>query len=221
MKMLLFIGILLLISEISPAQQKALNIPGLHQLVSYSKSEYRLQSDAKNKQILVSANEYQNKTMLEKLKVKYRELQQRYNSLGTIISAANIGINAVPMVRHIVDNQIEIYKITSENPAFIPMAYATETEFVSKAHSLVNYLIGLSANVGAINQMRVTDRKMLFDFILTELNLIQNLSANLLNSMRFSQANGLLRSANPFQDYIDQDKEIIADIFRNAKYLRP
>ncbi|MBE9599897.1 hypothetical protein [Pedobacter sp. MC2016-24] len=219
MKSLFLLSFLLTYMLVAEAQQKALNIPGLHQLVSDSKSEHKLQTEAKNHQALVSANEYQNKTMLARLKNRYRELQERYQALGTILTAANIGINAMPMVDHIIANQIGIYEIAADDPAFLAIAYTSEVEFVNKGRSLVNYLIGLSANIGAINQMKISDRKVLFDFILTELNLIQNLSANLLMSMQFKQANGLIKSINPFQGYIDQDKAIVSDIIRNAKYL--
>ena len=221
MKRYFLIALLLMIALCSNGQQKALNIPGLHQLVSASKSEHKLQTDARNNQGTVSANEYHNKTLLARLKNRYRELQERYHTLGTILTAANIGINAMPMVDRIVANQIGIYQIAAADPAFLAIAYASEMEFVNKARSLLNYLIGLSANIGAINQMKLSDRRILFDFILTELNLIQNLSANLLSKMQFKQTNGFWKSVNPFQDYIDQDKAIVSDIIRNAKYLKP
>jgi len=202
------------------AQVNALNIPAIHQLVSYSKSENNLQNDARSKQAVVSTNEAGNKTLLTKLKNTYRTLQQRYNTLGTAISAANIDIQATPMVNRIISNQEQLYRLANSNPAIIPLAYQTEIEFVDKAHSLVNYLIGLSASIGDVNQMKLSDRKMLFDFILTELSNIQNLSGNLVNSVAYANRSALLRSLNPVQDYIDQDKAIVGDIITNAKYLK-
>lgn len=202
-------------------QGSALNIPGLHQLVSYSKSENSLQKDARTKQAQVNIKEDGNKTLLAKLKDVYRTLQQRYNTLGTAINAANIGLNAVPMVNRIVSNQQELYELARSNPAITVLAYNTEIEFVDKARSLVNYLIGLSASIGDINQMKVSDRKVLFDFILTELSSIQDLSRNLVNSVRYVNRASLIRSMNPMQDYINQDKALADEIIRNAKYLKP
>ena len=202
------------------AQVNALNIPAIHQLVSYSKSENSLQNDARSKQAVVNANEAGNKTLLTKLKNTYRTLQQRYNTLGTAISAANIGIQATPMVNRIISNQEQLYQLANQNPAIIPLAYQTEIEFVDKAHSLVNYLIGLSASIGDVNQMKLSDRKMLFDFILSELSNIQVLSGNLVNSAAYANRSTLLRSLNPVQGYIDQDKAIVGDIINNAKYLK-
>lgn len=202
------------------AQVKALNIPAIHQLVSYSKSENSLQNDARSKQAVVNINEAGNKTLLTKLKNTYRTLQQRYNTLGTAISTANIGIQATPMVNRIISNQEQLYQLANSNPAIVPLAYQTELEFVDKAHSLVNYLIGLSASIGDVNQMKLSDRKMLFDFILSELSTIQDLSGNLVNTVAYANRSALLRSLNPMQDYIDQDKAIVGDIISNDKYLK-
>lgn len=202
------------------SQKKALNIAGIHQLVADSKSEYDRQNSTRDNQAVTTANEQANKTMLARLKNKYRELQQRYHALGTIISAANIGIQASPMISRIVNNQMEIYRMARENPVFIGMAYQTEKDFVNRSQSLLNYLIGLCASFGAVNQMKISDRKMLFDHILLELNTLQELSAKLVNAMQFSQTSGMIRSLNPFQNYIDQDKEIVQDIIRNAGYLK-
>lgn len=202
------------------SQKKALNIAGIHQLVSDSKSEYDRQNSTRNNQAVTTANEQANKTMLARLKNKYRELQKRYHALGTIISAANIGIQASPMISHIVNNQMEIYRMARDNPVFIGIAYQTERDFVDRSQSLMNYLIGLCASFGAVNQMKLSDRKMLFDHILLELNTLQELSAKLVNAMQFSQTFGMIRSLNPFQNYIDQDKALVQDIIRNAGYLR-
>ncbi|HMI04856.1 MAG TPA: hypothetical protein VK541_20375 [Pedobacter sp.] len=213
-----FYAFLLLSTFSGFGQKKALNIAGIHQLVDASKSEYSLQNEARNRQAVTTANEQQNKTMLARLKMKYRELQQRYHALGTVINAANIGIQATPMVNRIVQNQLAIYQMAQQNPALIGMAYHTEIEFVSKSRSLVNYLIGLSVSIGAVNQMKASDRKILFDYVLTELSGIQEISAGLLNSMQYMGTAGMLRSLNPFQNYIDKDKELVQEIIRNARF---
>lgn len=202
------------------AQKKALNIAGIHQLVGDSKSEYDRQNNTRNNQAVTTANEQANKTMLAKLKNKYRELQQRFNTLGMLIEAANISIYVSPMVNRIVRNQMEIYSVAQQDPLFIAMAYQSEKDFVDRSRSLANYLIGLCASIGAVNQMKASDRKILFDHVLMELNSIQELSAKLLSAMQVSQTAGKLRSLNPFQNFIDQDKEIVKEIIRNAGFLR-
>lgn len=221
MKVIIITPLLFLLALLKGySQVNALNIPGIHQLVAYSKSENGLQNDARTKQVQVTANEAGNKTLLAKLKDTYRTIQQRYTTLGTAINAANIGIQATPMVNRIISNQEQLYNLARDNPAIIALAYQTEAEFVDKARSLVYYLIGLSASIGDINQMKVSDRKMLFDFIVSELSNIEDLSGNLVSSLHYANLSSVVRSLNPVQNYIDQDKAIAGQIITNAKYLK-
>ena len=221
MKFLLSItAILFALGMSSFAQQKILNIPALHQLVSESESENKLQVKARNQQAVTTANEQANLTMLDKLKVTYRTLQQRYNTLGTAINLADIGIYATPMVSRIISNQAQIARLAQKNPALIAMGYQSALQFTSRARSLMTYVACLSISLGEINQMKASDRKVLFDHVRSELSDLQNLSGNMLDMMQYTTVSSLLRSANPFQDFIDADRSIAAEIIQNAKYLR-
>ena len=202
------------------AQQKILDIPALHQLVDESESENKLQVKAKNQQALTTANEQANLTLLDKMKKMYRTLQQRYNTLGTAINIANIGIYATPMVERIVSNQSQIVQLVQKNPALIAIGYQSALQFASQSKSLVAYVTGLTLSLGDVNQMKASDRKMLFDYVISELSNIQNLSGNMLGMMQYSSLASLLRAANPFQNFIDADKSISSDIIQNAKYLK-
>jgi hypothetical protein len=202
------------------SQQKILDIPALHQLVNESESENKLQVKAKNQQALTTANEQANLTLLEKTKVMYRTLQQRYNTLGTAINIAEIGIYATPMVERIVSNQAQIVQLVQKNPALILVGYQSALQFASQAKSLVAYVTGLSLSLGDVNQMKASDRKILFDYVISELSNIQNLSGNMLVIMQYSSLASLLKSANPFQNFIDADMSIGKDIIQNAKYLK-
>ena len=202
------------------AQEKTLDIPGIHQLVDQSIAENKLQVKARNQQALATANEQANLTLLAKLKGTYRTLQQRYNTLGTAINIADIGIYATPMVKQIVSNQSQIISLVQKNPALVVIGYASAIQFAEKAKSLMGYVTGLTLSLGDVNQMKASDRKMLFDYVISELSNIQELSGNMVNMMQYSSLSALLKAANPFQNFIDADKSIGADIIQNAKYLK-
>jgi hypothetical protein len=165
-KYLLLFAFSFMLSASLFAQQKTLDIPSMHLLIDESIDENKQQVKAKNQQILASANEQANLTLLDKLKVKYRELQQRYNTLGTVINVAEIGIYATPMVKRIVQNQAQIIQLTEKNPALIALGYQTEIEFAGKAKDLAGYVTGLTLSIGDINQMKASDRKLLFDYVI-------------------------------------------------------
>ena len=202
------------------AQQSTLDIPGIHQLVEQSKAENKLQVQARNQQALATSNEAANLTLLAKLKGVYRTVQQRYNTLGTAINIADIGIYATPMVEHIVSNQKQIIQLAEKNPALIAIGYQSEIQFAEKAKSLAGYIAGLTLSLGDVNQMKASDRKLLFDNVISELNTIQELSANMVSMMQYSNLASLLKAANPFQNFINADQSIGKQIIQNAKYLK-
>ncbi|MES2063431.1 MAG: hypothetical protein V4456_16000 [Bacteroidota bacterium] len=192
----------------------------MHQLISQSINENKLQVKAKNQQAINTANEQANLTLLDKLKKVYRDLQNRYNTLGTVINIADVGIYATPTVSRIISNQRQIIALTSDDPALLPLGLQTEIEFAQRAKDLAGYVAGLSLSYGDVNQMRASDRKLLFDYVLEQLSEIQQLSYNLVVTLQNSNLNLLVRSINPFQDYIDKDRSIVQEILSNAKYLK-
>jgi hypothetical protein len=202
------------------AQKSTLDIVGIHQLVDESTSENKLQVNARNQQAAATANEQANLTLLEKLKNTYRTLQQRYNTLGTAITVADVGIYAEPMVKQIVSYQAQIVALAEKNPALIAIGYQSEIQFAENAKDLMGYVAGLILSYGDVNQMKASDRKMLFDYVITQLSVLQELSGNMVNMMQYSSLASLLKAANPFQNFIDADISISKSIIQNAKYLK-
>ena len=217
----LFLVIIFCISGLEArAQHSTIDLPAMHQLISQSIDENKLQVKAKKQQAINTANDQANLTLLDKLKKVYRDLQNRYNTLGTVINVADIGIYATPMVAGIISNQRQIIALTSDDPALLPLGLQTEVEFTERAKDLAAYVAGLILSYGDVNQMRTSDRKLLFDYVLEQLSEIQQLSYNLVVTLQNSNINLLLHSINPFQDYIDKDRSIVQEILSNAKYLK-
>jgi len=201
-------------------QQKALNIPGIHQLVSDSKSENEKQRAARDKQSLNLINEQANRTMLVRLKSSYREIQNRFNLIGTAMMAVDIGLKAVPIVDDIAKNQQKLFEMANRDPALLLLVYQTEIEFLYRSRDMVAFLLGLTLSIGTVNQMKISDRKILFDFFLAELSQIRYLSLGLVNILSNGNLKSLLDQPNPFSDYINADRSLVEDIIRNARFLK-
>jgi hypothetical protein len=215
MKKLMLLVSLLISTQINAFSQ--LNVELLHQLVAESKSEHNRQNEAKNRQAVASANEEANKTQMAKLKIKYRELQSRFHTVGLAIDLAQIGLEASPLVSEIIRQQSIIYNLAKDNPLLIALALQTEVDLSDKARMLANYIAAIALSIGDINQMKASDRKILFSHALTELRLIEGASKGL--AMCMQQAN-YKRSLDPFKDFIERDKQLVDDIIRNAKILK-
>ena len=204
----------------SKAQQSTIDIIGMHQLIDESKNEHTKQVNAKNQQAVNTANEQANLTLLTRLKNMYRTLQQRYNMLGTLITVGDIGLQAEPMVKQIVSYQGLIVQQVEKNPAIAILGYQTEIEFVEKAEALSGYVAGLVLSFGDVNQMKASDRKLLFDYVIRQLSVIQELSGNMLNLLQYSNLASVLKALNPFQSWVDADVGMAKNIIQNAKYLK-
>src|ERR1700749_789437 len=127
MKKLIFVALLAFAFKLSAyCQQSTIDVIEMHQLIDQSKNEHTQQVNARNNQATVNANEQANLTLLAKLKNVYRTLQQRYNTLGTAITVAEIGIEAKPMVKQIVSYQALIVQLAEKNPAGAALGIQTE-----------------------------------------------------------------------------------------------
>lgn len=202
------------------AQQSTLDITGIHQLVEESLSEHRLQVDARDQQAVNTTSEQGNAALLAKMENTCRSLQQRYNSLGTVISVAGIAADATRITKKITSDQGQIISLVKNDPALTPLVYGAEIEFSQKAKSLLGYALGLSLSLGDVNQMRASDRKILFDHLVAELSSIQELSGNLVNLLRNLWQASLLKAPGPFSDFLDRDKSLAESILQNAKFLK-
>lgn len=193
------------------------NVALLHQLVGDSKQEHGRQTQTKEQQAKNTAVESSNKSLLTTVKTKYRTLQSRFAKMSIVFDAANIGISATPIVREIITHQQQIVSYVNKDPTLAPLALESEEAFVKRSQSLINYLIGLCAVIGDVNQMKVSDRRLLFSHILNELKDISYISGGVASALRSSVMKS--KGTDPFSDYINQEMKTVDEIINNAKVL--
>lgn len=217
MKSAVFITAMILISMAAHAQ---LNVGLLHQLVGNSKTEHGKQSDARDRQAGSTANEEANKTLMVRLKNKYRDIQSRFKTLGLAIDAAQIGIEAYPLIADITRSQGTIFDLCKDDPVLSVLAIQAELDMGDRAHVLLNFLYGLALSMQDINQMKQSDRKMLFSHVLTELRLIAGASRGLAVTLQYSSRKKVFNQLNPFSEFINTDKKLADDILRKKDILK-
>ena len=193
------------------------NVALLHQLVEESKSEYNLQKEARDKQENNAINEEVNKSLVKTVKEKYRTVQERFAKLSIVIDAIGIGTTAEPLINSIINNQQQIVYYCQQDPALLLFALETEKVFVDRSYSLLNYLIGLSASIGVINQMKVSERRILFQHIIDELREINGISYT---TSKYLQRHLQTRfGVDPYIGYVSTEMALVEEIIQNAKTL--
>ena len=195
------------------------NVALLHQLVNESKSEYEKQQEAKTNQRANAVNEAVNNSLLSTVKAKYRTVQDRFAKLSMIIDAIGIGSTADPLVQSIIDNQQQIVYYCRQDPSLILFAIETEKIFVERSYTLLRYLLGLSASIGTINQMKVSERRILFQHIIDEL---REINGHSYATSRTLQAHLERKYGGaPYLDYLAKEQALVDKIIQNAKILKP
>ncbi|MFD2742435.1 MULTISPECIES: hypothetical protein [Sphingobacterium] len=220
--MMRYVILTLLILVIALTKANAqLNVELLHQLVEHSKDEYDRQITARNKQAITSANEEVNREETAKLKTRYRELHSRFQVLGTALQGLSMGLESAPIVTEIINQQKRIIGIVFTYPEFMLLAIDAERDMAEKAVQLTRYLTGLFISISDLNQMKASDRRILYGHVLQELRAIAGASRGLAITMYYSTRKKLLNSLNPFSAYINEDKRIVDNILRQLEEFKP
>jgi len=212
--------ILLLLLICSLHSKAQLNVELLHQLIGDSKTEHGKQRDVRDRQAVSSANEETNKTLMVRLKDKYRDIHSRFKTVSMAINAVQIGIEAYPLLSDITTSQRKIYEMCKDDPVLLVMAIQSEADLTDRAYSLLNFLYALSLSFEDINQMKPSDRKMLFSHVLTELKIIAGTSKGLATSLQYSSRKKILDGLNPFSGFINTDKKLVEDILQKTQQLK-
>lgn len=196
------------------------NVELLHQLVSESKSENSKQKDVRTTQATVTASETINRSQMTSLKSSYRDVHNRFNTLGLVINAAEIGLEAQPIVDEIIAQQTLIIRQAENNPLLMLLAANSEIDLANQAQLLINYVFGIVLSIGDINQMKASDRKMLFSYVLSELRRIDGASRGLATALANFNKQLHGKAVNPFSGFINQDQTLVDDIMSKAKALK-
>ncbi|MCA5004044.1 hypothetical protein [Sphingobacterium bovistauri] len=216
--LMLIISLCLSVCYQSKAQ---LNVALLHQLVEHSKQEYDKQQTLRKTQLVASTNQEINTQQTASLKSRYREITQRYGVLGTVLLTLSTSIESNQIVEQIIQEQTKIFQYVQDDPSTILLALNSQREFITRAQLLAKYILGLMLSFGDLNQMKQSDRRILYAHVISELRNILSISRSLANSIYYSSYVKKLKSQEVFSDFVNQDKRIVESILSKIKILAP
>lgn len=213
-KLLLFFALLIFSNGI--AQASYISYYLIHVGVDHTLKENKRQKDAKNKQARVLALEVSNAQSANNLNTKYAKIKGRLSKLGLLLDGFIISSEAYPTLKQIIENQKTIYEECKASPYLIAISAQSEVEFVDRAQMLIRFLTGLVLTYGDINQMQQSDRKMLLNHAVKQLDDMNIQSYSLLSNIRNYKRIIALKKAS-IQSWVNEDRQIISDILSNSK----
>ena len=193
-----------------------LNAELLHQLVEHSKDENTRQITARNKQAVTSAQEEVNSRKTANLKAGYTLLESRFKTLDQALQVLSLGLESAPIVRDIARQRQRVVSLATQHPELLIIALPTQKEIGVQASLLTRFLLGLFISAGDLNQMKGSDRRILYTHAVEEL---RALAANIRTLTKTMEASIYKKDQNSasFGEFINVDIPIAEELLQQEK----
>jgi hypothetical protein len=146
-----------------------------------------------------------------------------YNGLSQVNSALKDGIavkNMAVISADIVNYLEQALILARSDPALLLVTRNIQSECRSRSIALVSDVSGFVLRSGSNMLADYNARDELLKKVVTQLRIIDGLAYGAWRAMYWAKEKGIIASLNPFQNYINQDRNLINEIIRNTKYLR-
>lgn len=146
-----------------------------------------------------------------------------YNGLSQVNSALKNGIAVKNMavisadILHYLDQALILAR---NDPALLLVTRNIQSECRSRAIALVNDVSGFVLKSGSNMLADYNARDELLQKVVTQLQIIDGLAYGAWRAMYWAKEKGIIATLNPFQNFINQDRQLINQVILNAKYLK-
>jgi len=146
-----------------------------------------------------------------------------YDGLSNVNSALKNGLAVQQLgsiVADLVNYSNQMVQIGRSEPYLLLFAEDFGNQMTARSVRLLTEVSGFVLKEGSNVLADYNSRDQLLRKVTQELQLLVSLAYGAWKAMYWAKERGIVKSLNPFQDFINQDKNHVEDIIRNAKYLR-
>ncbi|RZJ23698.1 MAG: hypothetical protein EON51_02130 [Acinetobacter sp.] len=148
-------------------------------------------------------------------------IYQGLSNVNSAIKNALAAKNMAFVISDIMDYSSKMVEMGRAEPYLLLFAEDMGRQMKVRSFNLVNEVSGFVLKEGQNVLMDYNARDQLLRKITTELQIIAGLTYGAWKAMYWAKKRGIVKSLNPWASYINNDKVIVNDIIRNAKYLNP
>ncbi len=146
-----------------------------------------------------------------------------HNSLTQVNQALKSGIAAAQIVQissEIVQESNAMIAIASSEPYLLLFAEDVARQMKSRGINLVSEVSAFVLKEGGKVLMDYEKRDALLRKIILELKVMRALCYSMGRSMYWAKINGVLKTANPYRNFVNQDTRMADDIIRSYQLLK-
>ncbi|MGY3212435.1 hypothetical protein [Mucilaginibacter sp. HD30] len=158
-------------------------------------------------------------------------------NMGSVVLAQSMICQALSNVNSALKNGLEVkymaviigdmgnymaqaMEMAREEPWLLLFAEKISAEMRAKSLALVNDVSGYILKEGSNILSDYNSRDQLLHDVTRRLQVLNGLAYGAWKAMYWARQRGIIAALNPFQNYINRDKAIVAQIIQNARYLR-
>jgi len=120
----------------------------------------------------------------------------------------------------IIQNTDKTIQIAKTNPLLLLFAEQGAREFKTRAATIATEVGNFVLKGGKDNLLDSGERAKLLNHIRTELAILRGVAFGMQRSMFWAQQRGIIQSINPYNQFINIDKNIADDIIKNSRLLK-
>lgn len=213
-----FIILFISVCSSSFSQENMMDFVGVGERIKHSMRENERQKDALSMQTQNTAIDTQNKKELSKYKNTVKQIQERLDKVSIVLDILKVTSEGTTIIRQIKYQQEQIIGTIPSYPYLLVHILPTIVEMTSEIELIGRYLTGVVLTGSEIYAMDNADRKVITNFIISELRDILTTSTTMYMTMRNMKLSHTLRK-NAFNQWVNKDKQIVKEIIENAKKI--
>jgi hypothetical protein len=146
-----------------------------------------------------------------------------YNALSNVNSALKNGMalrNMYVLTNDMVSHLNQCLELAKQQPYLLLFASGIENEMQTRAITLLDDVSGYILKEGNNVLADFNSRDQLLKKVTDQLHILDGLAYGAWRTMFWANQRGIIASVNPYQNWINHDKNFVAQIIGNAKYLK-
>jgi hypothetical protein len=146
-----------------------------------------------------------------------------YNALSDVNSALKNGMavkNLSVEISDMVSYLNQCLAMAKSEPYLLLFASGIESEMTAKSIALLSDVSAYILNDGGNVLADYNSRDQLLRKVTQQVQILNSLAYGAWRAMYWAKERGIIASLNPFQSYINKDRQFVANIIQKAKYLQ-
>lgn len=199
------------------AQQQVWDVGFTELQISQNKQHYSDNVDAKNNQFLSQATVEAWKSQQTTFNKLVNDIDQWINKGFIILSDVATAYDIYKKLADMISLQGKSFDLIYKHPLAIPVFVDREKAIVNEAEEFVALIYMFVVLEGQINKMRVAERRIVYQELRDQLQMMINNSKSLYYRIKAIDYQETIKSLQPIQ-WVNEDAQLAKDVMKDFKF---